>query len=199
MNLRMVTDANGRELDLIGIFEKSHGRECVDVDGFAYWEFDQPEKVLEQVVTEGEMFGFVLHGGTNRINGEIIPKTAKDLIREQGRRLAIYATNNPAKVMFWALTGGTGDRGRKEIGGRLKIDDDKKISYENLRFVVENKSHVREMGWVYIFENSGWEYSLGEYLSYESKTPVAIIKINRNDFKYPIEVAPIARENIQVK
>ena len=195
----METETINRGASLIDIFERNHGRGIVDADGFAYWEFDNPEDVLEQVVTDGQLSEFVMHGGTNRINGEIIPKTARDLTKEQGRRLAIYATNNPAKVMFWALTGGTGDRGKKEIGGRLKIDDDKKISYENLRFVVENKSHVREMGWVYIFENSGWEYSSGEYLSYESRKPVAVIKINRSDFKYPIEVAPIARGNIQVK
>lgn len=195
----METETINRGASLIDIFERNRGKKVVDVDGFAYWEFDQPEEVLEQVVTDGKMFEFVLHGGTNRIKGEVVPKTARDLIREQGKRLAIYATNNPAKVMFWALTGGTGDRGRKEIGGKLKIDDEKKISYENLRFVVENESQIREMGWVYIFENSGWEYSLGEYLSYEPRTPVVVVKINRNDFKYLIEVAPIARENIEVK
>ena len=195
----METETINRGASLIDIFERNRGKEVVDVDGFAYWEFDNPEEVLEQVITEGKMFEFVLHGGTNRINGKVIPKTAKDLIREQGRRLAIYATNNPAKAMFWALTGGTGDRGRKEIGGKLKIDDDKKISYENIRFIVERESQIRQFGWVYVFEYSGWEYTLGEYLSYESKTPVAIVKIDRNDFKYPIEVAPIARENIQVK
>lgn len=195
----MEAETISRAGNLINIFKRNHGKEIVDADGFVYWEFDQPEEVLEQVVTDGKMFEFVLHGGTNRIMGEVIPKTAKDLTREQGKRLAIYATNNPAKVMFWALTGGTGDRGRKEIGGKLKIDYDKKISYESLRFVVENESQIREMGWVYIFEDGGWEYSLGEYLSYEPRTAVAVIKINRNDFKYPIEVAPVARGKIEVK
>lgn len=195
----MGTNTTSRKASMIDIFEENHGKEIVDADGFAYWEFDRPEEVLEQVVTGGQMFEFVLHGSTNRIKGEVVPKTAKDLIREQGKRLAIYATNNPAKVMFWALTGGTGDRGRKEIGGKFKIDDDKKITYENLRFVVENKSQVREMGWIYVFENNGWEYSLGEYLLYEPRIPIAVIKVNRNDFKYPIEVALIARGKIEVK
>lgn len=183
---------NKKEI-LEGIFKSNFGTEIVDEDGFRYWEFDDPQKVLEVVITFGDNFEFIFHGTTVNIEGKVVPQQALDMLREQGRRNAIYATNNVSWAMFWSLTGGTKLKARKRANGRMLIGENKKIEYENTSFVIEDEVQMKDLGWVYIFENSGWEYSRGEYLSCEPKDYLVVIKIKKEDFKFPLEVKEIPR------
>lgn len=186
---------NRREI-LIDIFKKQNGL-LVEDGEYNYWEFDDPQKVLETVVAFGNNFEFVFHGTTVKIEGKVVPQQALDMLREQGRRSAVYATNNVSWAMFWSLTGGTKLMARKRANGRMLIRENKKIEYENTSFVIEDEVQMKDLGWVYIFENSDWEYSKGEYLSYETKDYLAVVKIRKEDFKFPVEIKEIPRITYQ--
>lgn len=178
------------------IFRSNSGDEIVEEDGFNYWSFDNPLRLLETVLVYGEKFEYIFHGSTIRIVDQVIPKPALDMLREQGRRTAIYATANIPWAMFWAVTGGIKEK-RRKVTGKFSIDENKKVSYSDVQFTVEDLNQVKDFGWIYIFENSGWEYSRGEYLSYDPKNYLAVIKIKREDFKFPLEVKEIPRITYQ--
>ncbi len=186
---------NKKEL-LEEIFRSNFGTEIVEDDGFRHWAFEKPLEALESVLVYGEKFEYIFHGSTVRIVGSLVPQSALDMMREQGRRTAVYATANISWAMFWAITGGTKEKRRKAIG-RFLIDESKKVSYSDVQFTVEDINQVKDFGWIYVFENSGWEYSRGEYLSYEPKEYLAAIKIKKDDFKFPLEVKEIPRIEYQ--
>lgn len=183
-------------LPLIEKIKNEFGGVKVVENGFEYWVYDDPQRVLEALILGGEMGDLVFHGSTVEVRGNLEPRVARDLTRHQGRQNAIYATNNPVKAMFWSLTGGTGEHGRKQFGCKMKIDE-RGISYENVDAKVERESMVRQYGYVYVIDGEGWKYSEGEYMSDSPVVPLMVLKIDRGQFKFPIEVGPVARDIVK--
>lgn len=151
-------------------------------DGFKYYEIENPEDLLNWCVVNG----YIFHGTSRKIRGELKPQPGRDLVKESGSRLAVYMTHNPALALFCSLSGGMHIKGGRQNECYMNIEDGK-VSYSKLIFKVGELEKVVKEGYVYIFDKAqSDEYVNGEYLSYKPIKPLAVIKIKRADFKYPI-------------
>ena len=98
-------------------------------------------------------------------------------------------TINPILAMFTALAGG------KDVGTRrnkvfLEITDQGVVRYPKPpEFAVGKPEEIANEGYVYIFDKVSQvdEETNGECLSYKPIKPLAIIRIKRVDFQFPIE------------
>jgi len=153
----------------------------VSDEGFDYYEVDDPEAFLDQVV----LSGYLLHG-TNLKLSELEPRQANDKYRESGRRIAIYMTNEPPIAMFSALRGAI-HRGWSQHGVNREEKDGKMVS-KRFNFGAQHPEQLATQGFVYIFAPNQADEHLGgdEYLSYKSQKPLAAVSIKRSDFAYPI-------------
>ena len=99
-------------------------------------------------------------------------------------------TNNPLLAEFTALTGGRGEK----MGGRknacyMEINDGV-VSYpKEPEFHVGNLEEIQKKGYIYLFDKETQvdKETGGEFLSYKPIKPLAVIKIKRKDFRYPIK------------
>lgn len=146
-------------------------------------EVKEPEELLGKIVA----VGFVLHGTTRLIKGEFVPTLAHDGAKESGNREAVYLTDAPAIAMFKSLTGGVEGRRRTEHGAVRHIEDGV-ITYTDLHFGTTSLEDVAEQGYVYVFGRDAVdEYIHGEFLAYKPIKPLAVVKVHREQFRYPID------------
>lgn len=153
-------------------------------DGFAFFDAQDPIETLDWATANG----FVFHGSTRRIKGELVPQQANDTEKESGNREAVYMTKKPILAEFTALTGG------KDMGGRqnqvlMDISDSGKVTYpKEPIFKVGKLEEVADEGFVYVFDSTTQvdEDVNGESLSYRPVKPLAAIRIKKEDFRYPI-------------
>ncbi len=151
---------------------------------FAYYEISRPQNFLECAATKD----FVFHGTSRRIEGNLKPYKANDMLKESGNREAVYMTRNPLLAEFTALTGGV-DVGRRQNSCNMAIENGV-VSYPGeQRFGVENVDKVQNEGFVYIFDRKTQTDTEenGELMSYREIRPLAVIKIKRGDFGYQID------------
>lgn len=160
------------------------GAEQKSDNGFKFVEVSNPQSLLEWATVNG----YAMHGSTRQIRGELVPQQAHDLVKESGNREAVYMTRNPLLAEFTALTGG------KNIDGRqnrcfLKIKDGKVAYPQKPEFHVGKPEEVEDEGYVYLFDKETQvdEEVGGEFLSYKPVKPLVVVKVRREDFKYPIE------------
>jgi hypothetical protein len=156
----------------------------VEADNFETFSVQNPQEFLEWATVNG----YVFHGSTRKTIGELVPQQANDLAKESGNRDAVYMTRNPLLAEFTALTGG------KDVGVRqnkcfMQITDSKEVRYpQTPEFRVGKPDEVETQGYVYIFDREKQvdEEVGGECLVYEPVKPIAVIRVKREDFKYPI-------------
>lgn len=148
-------------------------------------ELKDPRAILEWACANG----YIFHGSTRRVQGNLEPRKANDAVKESGNREAVYLTINPLLAMFTALTGGK-DVGIRRNKTYLEITDTGEVKYpKSPVFEVKNPDQVADEGFVYIFDQSqADEKTEGEYLAYKPIRPLTAIKIRRSDLKYPIGV-----------
>lgn len=159
------------------------GKRVIDDDGFAYYQVDDPETVLNWATING----FILHGTTQKVD-EFEPRKANDTAKESGNRTAIYMGDNALISMFMALKGGTELPGHSSFGVHSKSQLGQLPSKDYL-FTVDSEDKIMPEGYVYIFDRSqSDEYVNNEYLSYTPQRPIAVIRIKRPDFRHNIEI-----------
>lgn len=152
-------------------------------EDFNYVTLANPEEFLNYLAKSG----YVFHGSTREIVGKLIPKQANDLSKEFGNREAIYLTSTPIIAMFTALTGGV-NVGVRRNSVISKIDEDGNYHYPTVYFGVLKTKKIKSTGYVYIFpEDVIDESEEGEYISLRPIRPELIVKIEREDFRFPIE------------
>lgn len=146
---------------------------------------DDPEALLDWAVANN----YILHGSTRRITTDFTPQLADDSSKESGNRTAVYMVDIPPLAMFKALTGGImGSYTTHHGSGAVTIDEHGNRSHPQVEFAISDPDIIAQEGYVYIFDAaSSDEHLNGEFLSYKPIHPVAVIKINRHQFKYPIE------------
>lgn len=171
-------------LRLTALAQRQGAELSVEEDGFEFFKSENPEELLEQITGNG----YLLHGTTRRIQGDLIPHQANDTVKESGNRTAIYLTNIVPIAMFKALSGGVHQRGMTQHGVSSELNDGKR-TYTNLHFASSRLDKIAEAGFVYVFDPSNIEVEQvnGEFLSYDRATPVAVIRVLRGQFQYPIE------------
>jgi|GEM_PF-1963744 len=181
-----MTEQEGEEykkktLRLIKLLFRSGCKQIKDGD-FIFHSSKSTEKLLNKIVSDG----YLLHGSSRKICGELLPSQARDLIKESGNRKAIYITKVPAVAMFCALTGGNDRiRHRKNIS-HMKMKREL-IEYSDMFFGVDRPENVMDKGYVYVIGiNQINEEVGGEFLSYNPVVPMAVIEIDRNDFVFEI-------------
>lgn len=149
-------------------------------NNFESREFDNPTEILEKLVIEGYCF----HGSSRKVDGDIEPQQANDLIKESGNENAVYMTINPLLAEFTGLYGGAEGVIKRENSCHMEINDGK-ISYSGeSRFAVNDPDKGAKEGYVYVFDRktSGFEEINGEILSKRKIEPLMVIKIKREDF-----------------
>lgn len=145
---------------------------------------DDPEALLDWAVSHQ----YVLHGTTRLIEGDFEPRTANDSAKESGNRTAIYMVDIPPIAMFKALTGGVNGDRTTHMGCRAITDEQGNRSYSEVSFATTAPELVAGQGFVYVFDaDDADEHTGGEFLAYKPIRPLAVIKILREQFKYPIE------------
>ena len=155
-----------------------------DAGGFEYWEVDDVQKYLEGVLMERK---WVFCGRRGKYN-ELKPQKSQDDLKESGNREAIYFTNNPVVAEFCALAGGGKTVGARQNSIYMSYDTDTRVvDYSEVKLAVEFPENVATEGFVYISPAEGMEAINGEYLAYQPRKPDLVVKIRRQDLKYPIE------------
>lgn len=155
----------------------------VSDNDFEFFKLDTPEEFLSFCVNNG----YLLHGSTRKISGVLTPQQANDTSKEFGNKTGVYLTTTPIIAMFTALTGGA------EVGIRRnsvisKIDSDGNISYPETKFAVLHTNNVKPFGYVYIFPKGvADEHEASEYISKKAIQPILTVKIEKEDFRFPIE------------
>ncbi len=153
-------------------------------EGFEFYDVRNPQTFLEWACVNG----FVFHGSARRIAGDLLPSQANDEAKESGNRNAVYMTKTPPLVMFTALAGGR-DVGVRRNKVFLEITGEGEVKYPKPpEFGVGRPEEVADEGYVYIFDEKSQvaEKVNGEYLSYEPIKPLAVIRIKKTDFGFPI-------------
>lgn len=179
---RETVDSLPKVFELLGL----HHAEKIGGDNIPLYRVDDPQKLLEELLSADGLFSYLFHGSTSQVVESLEPRTAHGTT-EQGRRLAVYATNCPIKALFWALTGGIKNEGGMLAVAKMSVDERTgEVTYDKIDFRVENEGRVRDGGYVYVFANQGFEYSDGEYLSSRAVLPLFGIQIKKEDFRYPI-------------
>ena len=164
---------------------RSVGVERNKKEGFEFYDVGGPQEFLEWACVNE----YVFHGSSRVIEGNLEPREAIDDIKASGNRKAVYMTINPILAMFTALAGG------KDVGTRrnkvfLEITDQGVVRYPKPpEFAVGKPEEIANEGYVYIFDKVSQvdEETNGECLSYKPIKPLAIIRIKRVDFQFPIE------------
>jgi hypothetical protein len=150
-------------------------------NNFESREFENPTEILEKLVIEGYCF----HGSSRKIDGDLEPQKATDLIKESGNENAVYLTINPLLAEFAGLYGGAEGITNRENICHMEINDGK-VSYPGESyFAVNDPDKGAREGYVYVFDRKtlGFEEINGEILSKRKSEPLMVIKIKREDFK----------------
>ena len=174
----------GSRDQLMGVIKGSFFGQLIEEDGFSYYIVNDPQRLLEWATVNG----YVFHGSTRKIKGDLIPHQANDLTKESGNRKAVYMTRHPLLAEFTALTGGK-NVGRRKNSCYLDITEDHQVRYPGTQeFGVETINEIGDSGYVYFFDKKEQvdEEIGGECLSYKPVKPLVVIKIDRNYFRYPI-------------
>jgi hypothetical protein len=150
---------------------------------FNYVQLRDPESFLNFCVKNR----FVLHGSAREIVGELHPHKANDESKEFGNQDAIYLTKAPIISMFTALTGGV-EVGIRRNSVNSEIDEEGNYHYPKTFFGVLYPEKIQSSGYVYVFSEEVVDDSEGsEYISRKSIKPVLVVKVKREDFRFPIE------------
>lgn len=153
-----------------------------DGDNFRYYTLQKPEDFLKWMAGQG----IIMHGTTRKLD-QLEPRAANDTAKESGNRTAVYMTGSAEMAMFSALTGGVEINGWRRSGISTTREPGKLPATE-VAFAVEHDEHVYPEGFVYLIDQADSdELSDNEYKSYKPVTPLAAIKITRNQFNHPIE------------
>lgn len=159
------------------------GKRVIDQDGFAYYQVDDPETVLNWATING----FILHGTTQKVT-KFEPRKANDTAKESGNRTAIYMGDNALISMFMALIGGTGLPGFSSFGVHSEKQPGQ-LPTKEFTFTVDSEDKIMDEGYVYLFDRSqANDHINDEYLAYKPQKPIAVIRIKRPDFRHNIEI-----------
>jgi len=152
---------------------------------FVFYTFPHPQKFFNNLVN----YGYLLHGTSREIRGELIPHQAYDEAKKFGNQKAIYLTSDPLTAIFTALTGGVQDIGARRNSIKSRRGKDGNYEYIETYFAVSNPAKIREKGYVYIFNKDVAEASdNNEYISRKPIKPIMIIQVEGKDFPYKIEM-----------
>ena len=150
-------------------------------NNFEVREYDNPTAVLEKLAVEGYCF----HGSSRRIEGNLEPQQATDLVKASGNEEAVYMTINPLLAEFAGLYGGVEGITKRENICHMEINDGK-VSYPGeSHFAVNDPGKGAQEGYIYVFDRKtpGFEEVNGEILSKRKIETLMVIKIKREDFK----------------
>lgn len=158
-------------------------------DGFTFYETASPKSLLEWAIQNG----YVLHGTSVAIIGELEPRKSNDVYKEFGNKKAVYMTSIPLTAMFKAFAGGV-DTGKSQDTKQLEITDTGVFIYKNVFLGVEKPENLAKSGHIYIFASEQTdEHEGSEYVSYKPAKPLAVIKVYLRDFKYKIQKLDISK------
>lgn len=152
---------------------------------FEVREYDNPTAVLEHLAVEGYCF----HGSSRKIDEEIKPQKANDLIKESGNQEAVYMTINPMLAEFAGIYGGAEGITTRKNNCFMEMNDGK-VSYPGRSFFGVNDPDLGvNEGYVYVFDRrtEGFEEINGEILAKKAIEPLMAIKIKKSELPMKVE------------
>ena len=151
--------------------------------GVEVFRVPKPNQLLDWAVDNG----FILHGTSRLVDGDFVPNTAADSIKESGNRTAVCLTDMPPFAMFMALVGGTNVSGTANHGVHTETND-YGIKTLEFAFGISTPDKIMASGYIYLFgPDCADEFINGEYLSYKPVKPVLAVRFDRDQFAYPIQ------------
>ena len=156
-----------------------------DEDGLVSYRVPDLEGFLTWLVTRD----FLLHGSPVAIQDGLEPRIAHDTRRGIADRAAVYLTDIPVLAMFCGLVHKA--PGALRLGDIARHRDNDEITYQRVRFLVGNADQICQNGYVYVVSKEVAEAEEeGDFLSFRRLEPELVVRVERPDLRYDIEVEP---------